>query len=118
MPTVRIAPGLDIFYDEFGKKDAPALLLIMGLATQMTAWREPFCELLAASGLRVIRFDNRDIGLSSKMDQLGTPGLLDTLRAQLGLSIKTPYTLKDMAQDAKELLDALNIDQAHIFQIG
>ena len=67
MPVIS-ANGIDIAYDDRGNRDDPAILLIMGLATQMIAWPEPFCDGLAARGFRVVRFDNRDIGLSTKFE--------------------------------------------------
>ena len=114
MPHIK-ANGLDIFYDEFGDKDAPPLLLIMGLGTQMVAWPEDFCGDLASQGFRVIRFDNRDIGLSQKIDgapRYSVPFAL--AKAWLGWKVRSPYSLDDMAADAVGLLDALGIRKAHI----
>lgn len=109
------ANGLEIEYDEFGATDAPAILLIMGLGTQMTAWSLPFCERLAGYGFRVIRFDNRDVGLSSKFHGERAPGLARfAITRLLGLSLRVPYTLDDMADDAIGVLDAINVDEAHI----
>lgn len=115
MPTVR-ANNLDIFYDEVGDSNAPALLLIMGLGTQMIAWPEAFCGLLADRGFRGIRFDNRDVGLSSKFDgvqaQIDFPSAF--ARALSGQPVPAPYLLDDMALDALGLLDALGITSAHL----
>ena len=109
-----IANGLHLAYDEFGCADHPVMLLVMGLGTQMIGWPEPFCESLAAKGYRVIRFDNRDIGLSEKIDA-ELPNLFKlVMMDKLGLPIKAPYTLYDMAQDTVGLLDALDIRQAHL----
>jgi pimeloyl-ACP methyl ester carboxylesterase len=114
MPHIQ-ANGIEIFYDEFGSQDAPPVLLIMGFTAQMISWDEGFCELLAGKGFRVIRFDNRDVGLSAK-----TQGPLPKLTAPatpggiLGLDGGPPYTLSDMAEDAVGVLDALGIDKAHI----
>jgi pimeloyl-ACP methyl ester carboxylesterase len=83
----------------------------MGLATQMIAWHEGLCRLLAERGYRVIRFDNRDIGRSTKLDWAGAPSRVDLL---LGRRATAPYLLRDMAKDAVELLDHLEIDQAHV----
>lgn len=114
MPLIK-ANGIDIFYDEFGKKTDPALLLIMGLGTQMTAWSEDFCGQLADQGFRVIRFDNRDIGLSQKMEKGPKYNLpWAFIKARLGWTVQSPYSLEDMAADAIGLLDALKIDRAHI----
>jgi len=114
MPLIK-ANNLDIFYDEFGKRGDPALLLIMGLGTQMIAWPEEFCEDLAGRGFHVVRFDNRDIGLSQKMK--GAPNYslpLAFAKAWFGWPVRSAYSLDDMAADAIGLLDALHIDRAHI----
>lgn len=109
------ANGIQLAYDEFGQPDHPAILLIMGLGTQMIAWPEAFCRGLAARGYRVIRFDNRDIGLSQKMDGGRVPHLLKMAAySRLNLPLDVPYRLQDMALDAICLLDALDIDSAHI----
>ena len=110
-----IANGIRIEYDEFGDPSRPAILLIMGLAAQMISWPEPFCETLAQRGYRVIRFDNRDAGLSQKFDGQRAPGPLKAwLWQQLGLKLSVPYSLFDMACDSVGLLDALDIRQAHV----
>ena len=86
------ANGLELAYDEFGDAGAPVILLIMGLGTQMIAWPEVFCEGLAARGYRVIRFDNRDIGLSEKMEGAAVPGVLKlAASSRLNLPVKVPY---------------------------
>ncbi len=109
------ANGINIEYDTFGERDADPMLLIMGLGTQMTAWTPAFCEALAAHGHYVIRFDNRDVGLSSKFDGVRSPGRLSFLLSQvLKMPIRAPYTLRDMADDAMGVLDALDIDSAHV----
>ena len=109
------ANGLELAYDEFGDPGCPVILLIMGLGTQMIAWPEAFCEGLAARGYRVIRFDNRDIGLSEKMDGAAVPGVLRlAARSRLKLPLKVPYRLHDMAKDAIGVLDALDVSAAHL----
>jgi proline iminopeptidase len=115
MPQVK-ANGINIEYDCFGNPGHPVVLLIMGLGTQMIAWSESFCERIAAAGFRVIRFDNRDCGLSQKMDKAPTPGVLSgLLRSLFGWRLrKVAYTLDDMADDAAGLLDALQISAAHV----
>ncbi|MDQ1395699.1 MAG: hypothetical protein QOG64_958 [Acidimicrobiaceae bacterium] len=110
MPNVP-ANGIEIEYDEFGSKSDPALLLIMGLGAQMIAWDEEFCRLLAGRGFRVIRYDNRDIGLSTKIEDAPQP---DLGAAMSGDPSSAGYTLADMADDAAGLLDALGITAAHI----
>jgi len=102
-------------YDSFGNPNDPAVLLIMGLGSQMTAWPQALCQTIANQGFRVIRFDNRDIGLSGKMEGVRPPALLRVILAGLlGLKLNTPYTLEDMAQDAIHLLDDLKIKRAHV----
>jgi pimeloyl-ACP methyl ester carboxylesterase len=102
---------LDICYETFGDPADPAILLIMGLGTQMLAWHEDFCEELAARGFFVIRHDNRDIGRSSRLTDKPVPSL-----KQLALRDKrsAAYTLSDMAGDSVGVLDHLGIDKAHI----
>ena len=107
--------GLKIAYDMRGPAGAPAILLIMGLGTQMIAWSDPFCDALAAGGYRVVRFDNRDIGLSSKFDRARPANLKWAFfKALIGLQIDAPYSLNDMAGDAVGLMDALGLPTAHI----
>jgi pimeloyl-ACP methyl ester carboxylesterase len=114
MPNVR-ANGLTIEYEEFGDRRAAPLLLVMGLGAQMVLWREEFCEQLAARGYRVIRFDNRDVGKSSWLDDLGVPDVSAVFAAaMLRQPVKAPYLLRDMAADAAGLLDALAIGKAHV----
>jgi pimeloyl-ACP methyl ester carboxylesterase len=109
------ANGIRIEYDTFGEKSARPLLLIMGLATQMISWDEEFCKMLTDRGHYVIRFDNRDVGLSSKMEEAGVPNIMEAFQKSMrGEKIDAPYTLDDMADDAVGLLDALDIDKAHI----
>jgi pimeloyl-ACP methyl ester carboxylesterase len=109
------ANGITITYDEFGSKDAAPLLLIMGLGAQMTRWPPAFCEALAARGFRVIRFDNRDVGLSTHFVEAGVPDMAQVVAAvAAGKPAAVPYTLSDMAADAAGLLDKLGIAKAHI----
>ena len=107
---------LKLHYEDMGDIDDPPVLLIMGLGAQMVLWRTEFCEKLVRQGLRVIRYDNRDIGLSSKIEQrsVGQPLVTRLLRSWLGLTSKAPYTLEDMADDAAALLDHLDIGTAHV----
>ena len=113
MPNLRVN-GISLEYEEFGEKDALPLLLIMGLGAQMVMWSEAFCQLLAGRGFRVIRYDNRDVGLSTKFrEQCPDPGRLlgDVVQ---GKNVKLPYTLDDLADDAAGLLQALGIPAAHV----
>ena len=113
MPNVR-ANGISIEYEEFGRQDSAPLLLIMGLGAQMVMWDERACKGLADRGFRVIRYDNRDVGLSTKFqERCPNPAQLAIDLLQ-GKSIDPPYTLDDMAEDAAELLQALGIPSAHV----
>ena len=109
MPRAH-ANGIELEWDEFGAADAPPLLLIMGLGAQMIAWDEDFCRLLAGRGLRVIRFDNRDVGLSTRIEGRGP----NVLAALMGDTSSAAYTLDAMADDAAGLLDALDIEAADV----
>ncbi len=103
------ANGITLEYDTFGNPEDAPLLLIMGLGSQMIRWHQGFCKMLAQKGLYVIRFDNRDVGLSEKMDNAPTPGM-DKILSGKGAS----YLLSDMAKDAAGLLTALDIPRAHV----
>jgi pimeloyl-ACP methyl ester carboxylesterase len=107
---------LKLYYEDMGDVDDPPVLLIMGLGAQLLLWRTAFCEKLVANGLRVIRYDNRDVGLSSKVESPdpGRPMAPRLLRFWFGLPGEAPYTLEDMADDAAALLDHLRIERAHI----
>ena len=107
------ANGIEFEYDITGADDGEPMLLIMGLGGQMTRWPQAFLDKLAARGLRVIRFDNRDIGLSTKLE--GVPDFPAMFKAMAeGRTPDVPYLLDDMAADAAGLLDALGIARAHI----
>jgi pimeloyl-ACP methyl ester carboxylesterase len=109
----RIAPanGIEIAYETIGDPDGHPLLLVMGLGVQMLGWDEKFCRLLADRGFYVIRFDNRDVGLSTKIRGGPRPRVW---AAVLGDTRSTSYTLDDMADDAAGLLDHLGVDSAHV----
>lgn len=109
------ANGITLEYEDYGDESAPPILLIMGLGAQLTLWPMELVEALTGRGFRVIRYDNRDIGLSEKFDSAGVPSIpLTVLKARFGFRPRVPYTLSDMAADAVGLLDALDIPQAHI----
>lgn len=109
------ANGLRLAYQEFGDPQHPVILLVAGLYNQMMRWPLVFCNLLVSRGFRVIRFDNRDIGLSDKMERAKAPSLFRLfIKYYLGIPVATPYSLDDMAQDTLGVLDALQIEQAHI----
>lgn len=107
---------LKLYYEDMGDPDDPPVLLIMGLGAQLLLWRTGFCEKLVGQGLRVIRYDNRDVGLSDKTERRGPkqPLVIRLLRSWLGLPSEAPYTLEDMADDAAAVLDHLGITAAHI----
>ena len=107
--------NIELEYDHFGNPKDPALLLIMGFTAQMVAWEEEFCKQLADRGHFVIRFDNRDCGLSTKLH--GVPSNSDAVIMAAMMETEMPpvaYTLSDMAADAAKLLDHLEIERAHI----
>ncbi len=107
---VDIGP-VELCYESFGSAEDPAVLLVMGLGTQMLAWREEFCELIAREGFFVIRYDNRDVGRSTHFSDKRPPSIVELATRR----IKDPaYTLDHMADDAAGLLDALGIEAAHV----
>ncbi|MGI9249234.1 MAG: alpha/beta fold hydrolase, partial [Woeseiaceae bacterium] len=109
------ANDITIEYESFGDSSNPTILLIMGLGMQLIAWPEQFCVELASRGFRVIRYDNRDTGFSTKFDDKKTPSVASVMfRRMLRLPVRVPYTLRDMADDAAGLLDALGIKVAHL----
>lgn len=116
MTTERTtANGIDIAYEDKGPKEAPAILLVMGLGGQLTLWPDEFVDALVAHGFRVIRYDNRDVGLSTRFDAAGVPNLKWMfVKAALKLPVRSAYTLADMAADGMALLDHLGIARAHI----
>ena len=118
MAKVR-ANGIEIEYESYGDPRNETVLLIMGVGTQLTYWPDPLHEQLTALGFHVVRFDNRDIGLSSKFNHVRVPNirLLMGLRL-MGVRPPVPYTLGDMAEDAIGLLDGLKIDRAHVVGVS
>jgi len=114
MPRAR-ANGIELEYETFGSAADPALLLVMGLGAQMLLWHEELCSALADRGFHVIRYDNRDVGRSSWLDAAGLPDVVGALTAAAtGRPIDAPYRLSDMAADAAGLLDALELEAAHV----
>ncbi|MEO0418818.1 MAG: alpha/beta hydrolase [Pseudomonadota bacterium] len=116
MPTITTPnTGIELCYEEAGDRSNETILLIMGLGVQLTHWPDEFIEALVERDYHVVRFDNRDIGLSQKMGDVKPPMLpLHILRARLGWLPKVPYALSDMADDTAGLMDALEIEKAHI----
>ncbi|WP_280177660.1 alpha/beta hydrolase [Mycobacterium attenuatum] len=111
-----VAGQMKLYYEDMGDPDDPPVLLIMGLGAQLLLWRTAFCEKLVAQGLRVIRYDNRDVGLSSRTEHADPAQSMPArlLRFWFGLPSQAAYTLEDMADDAAALLDHLGIETAHI----
>jgi len=119
------ANGIDIEIEDTGTgadadgQPRPVVLLIMGLGMQLVAWPPAMVQALVEAGYRVIRLDNRDIGLSQKFDHLGKPNLVwASVKYKLGLAVKSPYSLHDMAADALAVLDALQVDKAHVVGVS
>lgn len=109
------ANGIEIEYETAGSKSDPALLLIMGLGAQLTIWPDALVEGLAKKGFFVIRYDNRDTGLTTDFGAWGVPNIAEAIgKAMTGRKIDAPYLVKDMAGDGIGLLDALGIDKAHM----
>jgi pimeloyl-ACP methyl ester carboxylesterase len=114
MPNIT-ANGIELHYEDHGPTGAPVILLVMGLGAQMIAWPDEFVHGLVGKGFRVIRYDNRDVGMSQRMEQAATPNLVWTmLKARFGLPLGVGYTISDMAKDGIGLLDALGIERAHV----
>lgn len=114
MPQLQ-TNGITVEYDTFGRDSDRPLLMVMGLGAQMILWDEEFCERLAKRGHYLIRYDNRDVGLSTKFDDAPAPDLAMLMAARVeGRTPEVPYTLEDMADDAVGVLDGLGIDRAHV----
>ncbi len=116
MPTITTPKtGIELFYETRGDPANEPILLVMGLGAQMILWPEEFVDALVERGFHVIRYDNRDIGLSQKMGEAKPPKIVwQVLRARIGWKASVPYTLRDMADDGAGLLEALGIDRAHV----
>ena len=114
-PQIARANGIELCYEIFGDANAEPMLLIMGLGAQMIHWDDDFCRQLAARGFRVIRFDNRDIGKSSKLSGGKRLGPVELLKLRfLKIPVAAPYQLRDMAEDVTGLMDSLGIKSAHL----
>jgi pimeloyl-ACP methyl ester carboxylesterase len=111
--------GISITFEDKGPRDAPAILLVMGLGGQLTLWPDEFVDALNARGFRTIRYDNRDVGLSTRFDAAGVPNLKWMfVKSLLRLPVRSAYTLADMAADGVALLDHLGIARAHIVGVS
>ena len=108
------ANGIEICYQTFGGAESPAVILISPYSTQLLVWPDTFCERLAARGFYVVRFDNRDIGRSTKFEEAGLPDLMQIVSIPVSeRAALAPYLLEDMALDTVGLLDALGVERAH-----
>jgi pimeloyl-ACP methyl ester carboxylesterase len=118
-PRIARANGINICYEIFGEASAEPMLLIMGLGGQMVLWDDAFCEQIAARGFRVIRFDNRDVGQSSKLTGGKRLTWLELLKLRfLKIPVTAPYTLRDMAEDTIALMDVLGVRTAHLVGVS
>lgn len=109
------ANGIALEVEDHGSPAGEPLVLIMGLGMQLVAWPDEFVAMLVGRGFRVIRFDNRDIGLSQHLDHLGVPNVArDAFRHLVGLPVRSPYGIRDLADDTAALLDALGLASAHV----
>ncbi|AWW73486.1 alpha/beta hydrolase [Erythrobacter sp. KY5] len=114
MPHIT-ANGIELCYETHGNPRDETILLVMGLGAQLAHWPIEFVEALASKGYHVVRYDNRDIGLSQKMGDAKPPKLVwQLLRKRIGFPMAVPYTLRDMADDGIALLEALEIERAHV----
>ena len=116
LPMPRAAvDGIELEYETFGDRSEPPLVLVMGLGAQMILWEEDFCAQLADAGFFVVRFDNRDVGMSTQLDAAGVPNVFEVMQAAAaGRPVQVPYTLNEMADDTVGLMTALGIDRAHV----
>jgi pimeloyl-ACP methyl ester carboxylesterase len=113
------ANGIAVEVEDSGNADRPAVVLVMGLGMQLVAWPDRFVDALLDAGYRVIRFDNRDIGLSQHFDELGVPNIVwESFKHRFGLAVHSPYTVADMAADTLGVMDALGIARAHIVGVS
>lgn len=115
MPRAAVSTGMELEYETFGDPSDPTVLLVMGFTAQLTAWDEGFCRMLVEGGRHVVRFDNRDCGLSTKLHGVRVDTQAVMTAAMLGQPVTdVPYTLSDMAADSVGLLDHLGIERAHV----
>src|SRR5208283_5128518 len=111
MPRARISDAIELEYDVTGDPGAQPLILVMGFAQQMIMWDPRFCSKIADKGFEVVRFDSRDVGLSTHLSHLGTP---DFMKAMMGDRSAAPYAIEDMADDLVGLMTALDLRAAHV----
>lgn len=115
MPRATVSTGIEIEYETFGSPSDPTVLLVSGFTAQLLMWPADFCRMIAGAGFHVVRFDNRDCGLSTKLDgrEVDTNGVIHAALMEDPVPA-VPYTLSDMAADAVGLLDAIGVERAHI----
>jgi len=111
MPRAKVSDSVELEYEFIGDAGAPTIALVMGFSMQMIAWDVSFCEQIASRGFRVLRFDNRDVGLSTKLSRLGVP---DMMRVMSGDRSAAVYRIEDMADDLAALLASLGVEGAHV----
>ena len=109
------ANGIRIHHDQFGDPTAPTVLLVSGLGAQCLVYEDEVCVQLASHGLHVVRYDNRDVGLSTHLDGVVADPFAALLAISSGMPVEAPYTLSDMAADGMAVLDVLEIERAHVF---
>ena len=115
MTRICTRDGIELAYESMGPEDAPPVILIMGLGAQMHVWPTSLCQRIVDAGFRVIRFDNRDTGASTSLDEHGNPSLIRVwLGRRLNRKPRVPYTLKDMSRDVVALMDELGLPSAHL----
>lgn len=113
--SIYTPKNINLYYEDMGRKKDPVIILIMGLGAQLTVWPDSLCKHLTGKGFRVIRFDNRDVGLSSRLEEHGSPNLARIwLQKRFKRRPESPYRLKHMAKDVVHLMNALEIQKAHI----
>ncbi|MBA2416033.1 MAG: alpha/beta hydrolase, partial [Geodermatophilaceae bacterium] len=115
MSTVAVRTGMQIAYERYGDESDPALLMISGFGVQLTAWNPDLLQLLVDRGLQLVVFDNRDVGLSTHLDESGP---IDPIALLAGQLTTAPYLLSDMADDAAGLLTALGLASAHVLGVS
>jgi pimeloyl-ACP methyl ester carboxylesterase len=118
VPRALLSNGIELEYDTYGDPADPALILVMGLGTQMIGWHPRFCGMLADHGLFVVRFDNRDCGLSTRLEDAAVDVVGALQASVLGEPVSSAYTLSELAGDVAGLLDHLEIDTAHIVGVS
>ncbi len=115
MPSVTVNNGITLEYESFGNVGDPAILLVMGLGAQLLLWPDALVEMLVAKGFRVVRFDNRDVGLSTKLDHLGSPSMaLTFMKFMMRIPLRAGYKIGDMARDTAGLIEALSLGRTHV----